>query len=97
MNMGSSENELLTRYFPQRKSKSPAKAHNRASPQECVGKSTKTSKKVRLDLNFDKMLAKIQSCVGVCGTGKCQSNKTRYIVGRYKPVLLTKLNKKEEK
>ena len=62
-----------------------------------VGKSTKTLKKVRLNLNIDKMLAKIRSYADACGKGKCQSNETRYIVGRYKPVLLTKLNKEEEK
>ena len=81
MNTGSSENELMSNYFPRQRNKKPMKTASSASSQECVEENTKK--------------AKSRSYANVCTSINCDGNQTKYIVGRYKPVLLTKLNKAE--
>ena len=57
----------------------------------------KKHKKVRLNLNNERMSAKSRSYTNVCAQEDCENNQTRYIVGRCKPALLTKLNKEAKK
>ena len=49
------------------------------------------------DSNKDKRRAKSQSYAEVCTYGDCESRETRTIVGRYKPVLLNKLNQENKR
>ena len=58
-----------------------------------VTQNTKTNKKVTIDPNIKKRLDKIQSYPEACTHQNCEKNETRALVGRYKPVLLTKLRK----
>ena len=92
LNTGSGENELLSSYFPRRRNKESMKTSTNVSSQECVEQNTKQFKKVRLNLNEDRMEAKSRSYAHVCGSTNCDESQTKYIVGRYKPALLTKLN-----
>ena len=72
-------------------------AWNKASLQECVEKNDKMFKKVRLNLNNERMAAKSRSYATVCGSSNYEKIQTKYIVGRVKPALLTKLNKQNKK
>ena len=54
-------------------------------------------KKVRLDLDNERMSAKSQSYANICAQENCENNQTRLIVGRYNPALLTKLKKEAKK
>ena len=50
--------------------------------------------KVTIDLNEEIKKAKSQSYAELCTYKNCEEGETRAIVARYKPVQLTKLNKK---
>ena len=56
-----------------------------------------TTKNVRIFLPEQKRNAKSQLYVEACKGNKCEVNETRSIIGRYKPVVLTKLNNESGK
>ena len=84
-------------YFKTPKDVKPMPDHNtsKSSSQECVGKHDRLDQNVSKskNLNSNKCTGKSLTYVKACTRNDCTNNETRAIVGRYKPVLLTKMNK----
>ena len=67
-----------------------------STPQECVENSANgTNLKSKKVISVSKKKAKSRSYAEICTHSKCEAGETRSIIGKYQPVLLTKLNKKK--